>query len=137
MLHRGGVRCEPPAPEPCALLQEIKRVCDEHARRNRERDIVILSGDIVEAEDIVVPIVREELVRRNLPETIEGLRIVASPLGVDVRLKGAGCLAFLSTLNNPETLLRICRTEVPARPNDLHPASLHSEAELETSATLV
>lgn len=100
-------------------------------------ELIILSGDIVEAEDIVVPIVREELVRRNLPETIDGLRIVASPLGVDVRLKGAGCLAFLSTLNDPETLLRICRTDVPARTNDLHPASLHSEARSNTSATPV
>lgn len=72
-----------------------------HAISLLNPEVVILGGDLIAAEDTLVPIIRDEIARRTLPVSTEQLRIEVSSLGLDIRLRGAVFLAFRSILQNP------------------------------------
>jgi hypothetical protein len=61
---------------------------------------VILGGDLIAAEDTLVPLIRDEIERRTLPASSERLAVHVSSLGLDIRLRGAVFLAFRSILQN-------------------------------------
>ena len=67
-------------------------------------EVVILGGDLIAAEDVLVPVIREEMERRMLPVSAQGLSIRVSSLGLDIRLQGAVSFAFRSMLQRPELL---------------------------------
>jgi predicted NBD/HSP70 family sugar kinase len=71
-------------------------------------EIIILGGDLVTGEDVFVPLIKKELFRHCLPELADGLEIVMSSLGLDIRLKAAAALAFRKCLADPELLKKMC-----------------------------
>jgi N-acetylglucosamine repressor len=71
-------------------------------------EIVILGGDLIVAEDVMLPIVWEQIRLLTRPRSLEVVKIVASGLGLDIRLKGAAALAFRNMLDHPETVRRMC-----------------------------
>lgn len=71
-------------------------------------EIVILGGDLIPAEDIVLPIICDQIRLQTRPRSLEVVRIVMSGLGLDIRLKGAASLAFRNMLDAPALLQRIC-----------------------------
>jgi predicted NBD/HSP70 family sugar kinase len=71
-------------------------------------EIVILGGDLIVAEDVMVPILWEQIRLQTRPRSLEVVRIVVSGLGLDIRLKGAASLAFRNMLEDPALLERIC-----------------------------
>jgi len=52
--------------------------------------------------------IREEILRLSLPNRARDVKIVVSNLGLDIRLRGATCLAFRNSLADPPLLDRIC-----------------------------
>jgi predicted NBD/HSP70 family sugar kinase len=71
-------------------------------------EIIILGGDLISGEDVLVPLIKEEIGRHALPELIGGLKIVVSGLGFDIRLKGACSLAFRKSIADPHLLKKMC-----------------------------
>lgn len=71
-------------------------------------EILILGGDLALGEDILLPRITKEAARHALPELMKDLQITASLLGSDMRLKGAGALAFQKSLNDPDLLKKMC-----------------------------
>jgi predicted NBD/HSP70 family sugar kinase len=71
-------------------------------------EIVILGGDLIGAEDVLLPVIRAEIERLTLPRLLEGLTIIVSGLGLDIRLKGAASVAFRNMLEDPALLPRLC-----------------------------
>jgi glucokinase len=69
-----------------------------HAISLLNPEVVILGGDLIAAEDILVPLIWEEIARRTLPVSTERLLLRVSSLGLDIRLRGAVSLAFRSIL---------------------------------------
>lgn len=70
--------------------------------------IVIFGGDIIAGEDLMMPFIKEEIQIRTLPDLRDGLEVMVSSLGLDIRLKGAASLAFRGALREPETLQKMC-----------------------------
>jgi predicted NBD/HSP70 family sugar kinase len=66
--------------------------------------IVILGGDLIIAEDVLLPLIWERIRRQTPPASLEGLKITVSGLGLDIRLKGAAFLAFRSMLEDPHLI---------------------------------
>jgi predicted NBD/HSP70 family sugar kinase len=79
-----------------------------HAVNLLNPEIVILGGDLAAGEDLLLPAIQAQLARHVLPELMEGLRITTSGLGLDMRLRGAGALAFRKTLADPALLKKLC-----------------------------
>lgn len=75
-------------------------------------EIVILGGDLILAEDIMLPIIWDQIRLITRPRSLEVVQIVVSRLGFDIRLKGAASLAFQYMLEAPELVQRLC---APAR----------------------
>lgn len=67
-------------------------------------EIVILGGDLIGAEDVLLPIIWDQIQRQTLPEALRGVRMAVSGLGLDIRLKGAASLAFRNMLYDPALL---------------------------------
>lgn len=86
-----------------------------HAVNLLNPEIVILGGDLVAGEDLLVPIIRDQLVQHALPELLNGLKLISSGLGPDLRLRGAGALAFRKTLADPVLLNKLCRPVLAQR----------------------
>jgi len=86
-----------------------------HAATLLNPEIVILGGDLMGAEDTLVPIVLNEIRVRTLPVSLESLKIVVSSLGLDIRLKGAASLAFRKMLESPTLLRTMCNLSRPDR----------------------
>jgi predicted NBD/HSP70 family sugar kinase len=61
-------------------------------------EIIILGGDAISGEDVLMPYIQEEMRRSTMPELLEGVKITASGLGLDIRLRGAASLAFRKCL---------------------------------------
>jgi hypothetical protein len=76
-------------------------------------EIVILGGDLIAAEDVLAPIIRDEIERRTLAVSKEKLLIRISTLGLDIRLRGAVFLAFRSILEKPELLSALGTMNLP------------------------
>ena len=77
--------------------------------------LIVLGGDLVSAEDLFIPVIREEMRRLTLPLLLEDLQIKASSLGLDIRLEGAASLAFRHAIADPELLAKLCRPAVGSR----------------------
>jgi predicted NBD/HSP70 family sugar kinase len=73
-------------------------------------EIVILGGDLIVAEDVMLPIIWEQIRLQTRPRSLEVVKIAVSGLGLDTRLKGAASLAFRNMLEDSELLGRICTT---------------------------
>jgi predicted NBD/HSP70 family sugar kinase len=71
-------------------------------------EIVILGGDLIAAEDVMLPIIRDQIQTLTRPRSLEVVKIVVSGLGLDIRLKGAATLAFRNMLDDPELVQRMC-----------------------------
>ncbi len=71
-------------------------------------EIVILGGDLILAEDVMLPIIWDQVRLLTRPRSLEMVQIVVSRLGLDIRLKGAASLAFRNMLENPALLQRMC-----------------------------
>ena len=83
-------------------------------------EIVILGGDLIAAEDVMLPIIWDQVRLLTRPRSLEVVKIVVSGLGLDIRLKGAAALAFRNMLEAPELVQRLCApvlqpAPVPAR----------------------
>jgi predicted NBD/HSP70 family sugar kinase len=85
-----------------------------HAISLLNPEIVILGGDLIAAEDTLVPVIRDEIARRTLPASSERLVVHVSSLGLDIRLRGAVLLAFRSILQNA-ALFKLLGTMSPPR----------------------
>jgi predicted NBD/HSP70 family sugar kinase len=96
-------------------------------------EIVILGGDLVHGEDVMLPRIRKEL-ERHVRDWMGPFRVCMSALGPDIGLKGAASLAFRSLLRDSTLLHRLLR-KVPAaaiprlsaRPADRVPQELFAE----------
>ncbi|MCE5309066.1 MAG: ROK family protein [Acidobacteriales bacterium] len=71
-------------------------------------EVIVIGGDIVHGQDLVLPIVREELSRYALPRSNSGLEVKVSSLGLDIGLRGAAALAFRRSLGNSALLRKMC-----------------------------
>ena len=71
-------------------------------------EIVILGGDLIVAEDVILPIIWEQVRLQTRPRSLEVVKLGVSGLGLDIRLKGAASLAFRNMLEDSELLGRIC-----------------------------
>ncbi len=73
-------------------------------------EIVILGGDLIAAEDVMLPVIWDQIRLQTRPRSLEVVKIVVSGLGLDIRLKGAAALAFRNMLESPEMVQRMCGT---------------------------
>jgi predicted NBD/HSP70 family sugar kinase len=83
-----------------------------HAVNLLNPELIVLGGDLAAGDDLLTPLITGELQRHTLPQLLAPVRIVASELGPDIRLRGAASLAFHGCLSNPELLARLCRIPV-------------------------
>ena len=84
-----------------AVLDRVGRALGlalSHAVCLLNPEAVILGGDLIAAEDVLLPIIVAEMERRTLPVSAEGLSVRVSSLGLDIRLHGAVSFAFRSIL---------------------------------------
>jgi len=70
--------------------------------------IVILGGDLTSADDLFLPRIEREINQNGVPQLTRGIEIAMSALGLDMRLKGAGALAFRKSLADPALLRKMC-----------------------------
>jgi N-acetylglucosamine repressor len=78
-------------------------------------EIVILGGDLIAAEDVMLPVIWDQVRIETRPRSLEVVEIVVSGLGLDIRLKGAASLAFQNMLESPEMVFRLCDSGRGAR----------------------
>ncbi|HEY3131600.1 MAG TPA: ROK family protein [Acidobacteriota bacterium] len=71
-------------------------------------ELIILGGDILQGEDVLLPLIKKEAFQYALPDFLLGLKIRASSLGFDIGLKGATSLAFRNSLLDSVLLKKIC-----------------------------
>ncbi len=87
--------------------------------------LIVLGGDFIAGQDLLIPRIRRELDRHCLPKLLEGLDLKASSLGHDSGLKGAASLAFSRALLDDELLRRMTGPiQLQARPSGGEPAAL-------------
>ncbi len=79
-------------------------------------EIVILGGDLIIAEDVMLPIIWDQIRLQTRPRSLEVVKIVVSGLGLDIRLKGAASLAFRNMLEDPELVQRMCAPVLQTMP---------------------
>jgi N-acetylglucosamine repressor len=72
-------------------------------------EIIILGGDLIVAEDVMLPIIWDQIRLETRPRSLEVVKIVVSALGLDIRLKGAASLAFRNMLESPELVQCMCQ----------------------------
>jgi predicted NBD/HSP70 family sugar kinase len=70
--------------------------------------IVVLAGDVVAGEDLLLPWIQAEIKRRVLPQFGVSTEVVCSRLGSDIRLIGAASLALRDSLADAALLERLC-----------------------------
>jgi glucokinase len=71
-------------------------------------EIVIVGGDLIIAEDVMLPIIQDQIRQQTRPRSLESVKIVVSGLGLDIRLKGAASLAFRNMLETSELIQKMC-----------------------------
>jgi glucokinase len=81
-------------------------------------ELIVLGGDAVYGDDLLLPRIREEIARHCLPTVRSGLEVKVSALGLDVGLIGAASLAFDGAVRDTSTLNRIASCQ-PQRPLEL------------------
>jgi predicted NBD/HSP70 family sugar kinase len=99
-----------------AVLERVGRAIGlalSHAICLLNPEVLILGGDLIAAEDVLVPAIRAEIECRTLPVSTKGLVIRVSSLGLDIRLRGAVMLAFRSVLERPDLLKALGTMSLP------------------------
>jgi N-acetylglucosamine repressor len=71
-------------------------------------DLIILGGDLMQGEDLLLPRIRKELAL-HVPEFIRPAQLRVTSLGQDIGLKGAASLAFRNSVQNSDLLKKLCR----------------------------
>lgn len=82
-----------------------------HAVNLLNPELLVIGGDIAAGQDLLVPVLQEELNRHALPQLAGSVKIVTSELGPDIRLRGAASLAFHACLGDPKLLAKVCRMD--------------------------
>lgn len=96
---------------------------------------IILAGDIVAGEDVMLPIISEEMKANLLPATFAALELSVSDLGPDFRLSGAIALAFSHSLADPVLLHRMCNLkQVPGELTESAAGARSSQLGVRTKA---
>ncbi|MDP1555358.1 MAG: ROK family protein, partial [Hyphomonas sp.] len=75
--------------------------------------LIVLGGDLIHGQDLLLAGIREELARHCAPELRDHLVLRVSSLGHDSGLKGAASLAFLNSLQDRALLKRMTGPDVP------------------------
>ena len=71
-------------------------------------ELIVIGGGLAAGLDLLLPRIEAQLRIHALPSMIRNLRILASELGGDVRLRGAAGAAFLGCLSEPSLLRKLC-----------------------------
>jgi glucokinase len=72
-------------------------------------EVIVLGGDLTSGEDLLLPRIREGVLR-NIPVSLRRpCEVKMSALGLDIGLKGAASLAFHESMHDPKLLREICR----------------------------
>lgn len=101
-----------------AALASVERAAQvigialSHAVNLLNPELIVLGGDIAAGDDLLTPLITAELQRHVLPQLMAPVRLVASELGPDIRLRGAASLAFHGCLSTPDLLARLYQTAV-------------------------
>jgi predicted NBD/HSP70 family sugar kinase len=75
-------------------------------------ELIILGGEFVNGEDVLLPRIKEQLARHTMPALCEDLEIAISTLGLDIGLKGAASLAFRNSLDDSALLKKMLQPVV-------------------------
>jgi len=90
-----------------AVIERVGRVLGRtlaFAANLLNPELIVLSGDIADASELLVPLIEDEVQKYGWQKIVEGLRISVSSLGSDIRLKGAATLAFLEFIRDHDRL---------------------------------
>ena len=68
--------------------------------------MIILGGDLLQGEDLLLPRIQRELAAQ-LPDFTEQTELTVTGLGLDIGLKGAAFLAFQNAVNNAELMRKL------------------------------
>lgn len=79
-------------------------------------EMVIVGGDLITAEDVMLPIIQNQIQQQTQPRSLETVKIVVSGLGLDIRLKGSASLAFRNMLENSELIQKMCTPTLQTTP---------------------
>ncbi len=93
-----------------AVIERVGRVLGRtlaFAANLLNPELIVLSGDIADAGDLLVPLIEDEVKNFGWQKIVEGLRISVSSLGADIRLKGAATLAFLEFIGDRDRLANL------------------------------
>lgn len=71
-------------------------------------DLIILGGDLMQGEDLLLPRIRKEL-SAHVPEFLRTASLRVTSLGQDIGLKGAASLAFRNSVQNSSLLKGLCK----------------------------
>jgi glucokinase len=91
-----------------AVIERVGRVLGRtlaFAANLLNPELIVLSGDIADAGDLLTPLIEEEVRKYGWQKIVEELRISVSSLGSDIRLKGAATLAFLEFIADRQKLV--------------------------------
>ena len=70
--------------------------------------LIILGGDLMQGEDLLLPRIRKELAT-HVPGFMRTTELRVTSLGQDIGLKGAASLAFRNSVQNSDLLKKLCR----------------------------
>ena len=79
-------------------------------------EMVIVGGDLITAEDVMLPIIWDQIRQQTRSRSLENVKIVVSGLGLDIRLKGVASLAFRNMLETPELIQKMCSPVLQGAP---------------------
>ncbi len=71
-------------------------------------EIILMGGDIVYGDDLILPHIREAVARNCLPAIRHGLQVTTGALGLDAGLIGAAAIAFHGVLQDRTLLKLLC-----------------------------
>lgn len=79
-------------------------------------EMVIVGGDLITAEDVMLPIIQDQIRKQTRPRSLGTVKIVVSGLGLDIRLKGTASLAFRNMLDTSELIQKMCAPALQTTP---------------------
>jgi len=69
--------------------------------------LIVLGGDLLLGEDLLVPRIKREM-SAHLPEFTKETEVTVTGLGLDIGLKGAAFLAFQNSVSDHELMTKLC-----------------------------
>jgi glucokinase len=85
-----------------------------HAVNLINPEIIVLGGDVVSAEDLMMPVIWETIRKHTWADLSRDLKLTVSGLGMDIRVKGAASLALRKSLRSSELIKKITSTMMPS-----------------------